>query len=113
MNEEPRRPMSARRLRELRREIGMVFQHFNLWPHMTAIGNVAEPLRRVRGLSAAEATERALAMPAQGGLSAQAEAYPPHLSGGQPQRVAVAPALAFQPRLLLFAEPTSAREPQH
>jgi len=107
-----RRPMSARRLRETRREIGMVFQHFNLWPHMTAIGNVAEPLRRVRGLAVKEAVERAMAMLARVGLAAKAHAYPSHLSGGQQQRVAIARALAMQPRLMLFDEPTSALDPE-
>ncbi len=107
-----RRPMSARNLREMRREIGMVFQHFNLWPHMTAIGNVAEPLRRVRGLPVKEAVERASAMLARVGLSAKAHAYPSHLSGGQQQRVAIARALAMQPRLMLFDEPTSALDPE-
>ena len=64
-----RRPMAARTLREMRREIGMVFQHFNLWPHMTALGNVAEPLLRVRGLGAREAGERATAMLTRVGYS--------------------------------------------
>jgi polar amino acid transport system ATP-binding protein len=107
-----RRPMAAGALREMRREIGMVFQHFNLWPHMTAIGNVAEPLRRVRGLAVKEAVERANAMLARVGLTAKAHAYPSHLSGGQQQRVAIARALAMQPRLMLFDEPTSALDPE-
>ena len=107
-----RRPMAARHLREMRREIGMVFQHFNLWPHMSALANVAEPLRRVRGLPAAEAEERAHAMLARVGLSAKAQAYPSRLSGGQQQRVAIARALAMQPRLMLFDEPTSALDPE-
>ena len=107
-----RRPMGARKLREMRREIGMVFQHFNLWPHMTAIGNVAEPLVRVRGLAGGEASERALAMLTRVGLSAKADAYPSRLSGGQQQRVAIARALAMQPRLMLFDEPTSALDPE-
>jgi polar amino acid transport system ATP-binding protein len=107
-----RRPMGGRKLREMRREIGMVFQHFNLWPHMTAIGNVAEPLRRVRGLKSSEAVERATAMLARVGLAAKANAYPSHLSGGQQQRVAIARALAMQPRLMLFDEPTSALDPE-
>jgi polar amino acid transport system ATP-binding protein len=107
-----RRPMAARALREMRREIGMVFQHFNLWPHMTALGNVAEPLRRVRGLNAHEAGERATAMLTRVGLAAKAEAYPSRLSGGQQQRVAIARALAMQPRLMLFDEPTSALDPE-
>jgi polar amino acid transport system ATP-binding protein len=107
-----RRPMAARHLREMRREIGMVFQHFNLWPHMTALHNVAEPLRRVRGLGAAEADERAMAMLARVGLTDKAQAYPSRLSGGQQQRVAIARALAMQPRLMLFDEPTSALDPE-
>src|SRR5579863_4824757 len=104
--------MRARTLREMRREIGMVFQHFNLWPHMTALGNVAEPLRRVRGLATREAADRAMAMLTRVGLAAKAEAYPSHLSGGQQQRVAIARALAMQPRLMLFDEPTSALDPE-
>jgi polar amino acid transport system ATP-binding protein len=107
-----RRPMAARHLREMRREIGMVFQHFNLWPHMTALHNVAEPLRRVRGLAHAEADERAMAMLARVGLTDKAQAYPSRLSGGQQQRVAIARALAMQPRLMLFDEPTSALDPE-
>jgi polar amino acid transport system ATP-binding protein len=107
-----RRPMRARELREIRRGIGMVFQHFNLWPHMTAQGNVAEPLMRVRGLSPAQAAERAQAMLARVGLSAKAGEYPIRLSGGQQQRVAIARALAMEPRLMLFDEPTSALDPE-
>src|ERR1700729_3663852 len=107
-----RRPMAPRTLREMRREIGMVFQHFNLWPHMTALSNVAEPLRRVRGLQAREAGERAMAMLTRVGLAAKSEAYPSRLSGGQQQRVAIARALAMQPRLMLFDEVTSALDPE-
>jgi polar amino acid transport system ATP-binding protein len=110
--DEIRRPMAARPLREMRREIGMVFQHFNLWPHMSALGNVVEPLRRVRGLARAEANERAKAMLARVGLADKAHAYPSRLSGGQQQRVAIARALAMQPRLMLFDEPTSALDPE-
>jgi len=107
-----RRPMAGRTLREMRREIGMVFQHFNLWPHMTALRNVAEPLLRVRGLGQQEARDRASAMLARVGLAGKAESYPSHLSGGQQQRVAIARALAMQPRLMLFDEPTSALDPE-
>src|SRR5271154_6116874 len=107
-----RRLMAPRALREMRREIGMVFQHFNLWPHMTALSNVAEPLRRVRKLQAREAADRAMAMLTRVGLAAKAEAYPSRLSGGQQQRVAIARALAMQPRLMLFDEPTSALDPE-
>src|ERR1700719_3426604 len=104
--------MAPRVLREMRREIGMVFQHFNLWPHMTALSNVAEPLRRVRKLQAREAADRAMAMLTRVGLAAKADAYPSRLSGGQQQRVAIARALAMQPRLMLFDEPTSALDPE-
>jgi polar amino acid transport system ATP-binding protein len=110
--DEIRRPMAPRALREMRREIGMVFQHFNLWPHMSALNNVAEPLKRVRGLAHAEANERAAAMLARVGLADKAHAYPARLSGGQQQRVAIARALAMQPRLMLFDEPTSALDPE-
>jgi polar amino acid transport system ATP-binding protein len=107
-----RRLMSAGKLREMRREIGMVFQHFNLWPHMSALRNVTEPLRRVRGLTEPEAEERARAVLKRVGLAEKAAAYPGHLSGGQQQRVAIARALAMQPRLMLFDEPTSALDPE-
>ena len=107
-----RRLMAPRRLREMRREIGMVFQHFNLWPHMTALQNVVEPLVRVRGLKKDEATGRAAAMLARVGLAEKAHAHPQRLSGGQQQRVAIARALAMQPRLMLFDEPTSALDPE-
>jgi polar amino acid transport system ATP-binding protein len=99
-------------LREMRREIGMVFQHFNLWPHMSALHNVAEPLKRVRRLPAGEADERAMAMLTRVGLADKAGDYPGRLSGGQQQRVAIARALAMQPRLMLFDEPTSALDPE-
>jgi polar amino acid transport system ATP-binding protein len=107
-----RRLMDGRRLREMRREIGMVFQHFNLWPHLTALSNVAEPLRRVRALRPDEANKQAAAMLARVGLADKANAYPARLSGGQQQRVAIARALAMQPRLMLFDEPTSALDPE-
>jgi len=103
-----RRPMAPGRLRKMRCEIGMVFQHFNLWPHMTALQNVVEPLRRVRRLARDEALERAADMLKRVGLADKAGAHPQRLSGGQQQRVAIARALAMQPRLMLFDEPTSA-----
>jgi polar amino acid transport system ATP-binding protein len=107
-----RRLMGKRELRAMRREIGMVFQHFNLWPHMSALQNVTEPLRRVRGLTAPQAHERAMEVLNRVGLADKAPSYPVHLSGGQQQRVAIARALAMQPRLMLFDEPTSALDPE-
>jgi polar amino acid transport system ATP-binding protein len=92
--------------------VGMVFQQFNLFPHMTAIGNVMEGLRIVRGLGKPEARERAQAELARVGLADKAQAYPARLSGGQKQRVAIARALAMDPEVLLFDEPTSALDPE-
>ena len=92
--------------------IGMVFQQFNLFPHMTALGNVMEGLRTVRGQRKAAARERALAELARVGLADKATAYPARLSGGQKQRVAIARALAMDPEVLLFDEPTSALDPE-
>jgi polar amino acid transport system ATP-binding protein len=101
-----------RELVRVRQRIGMVFQQFNLFPHMTAIGNVMEGLRTVRRLPAAEARTRAQAELARVGLADKADQYPAHLSGGQKQRVAIARALAMDPELLLFDEPTSALDPE-
>jgi ABC-type polar amino acid transport system ATPase subunit len=95
-----------------RRRIGMVFQQFNLYPHMTAKGNVTLALRKVAGKSRAEADEVALAALARVGLAEKAEAYPLELSGGQQQRVAIARAIALEPRVMLFDEPTSALDPE-
>ena len=106
------RKMPPRRLREMRREIGMVFQQFNLWPHMTALQNVAEGLERVRGLSRAEAQAQARAALDKVGLGDKTGNHPGRLSGGQQQRVAIARAIAMQPRLMLFDEPTSALDPE-
>jgi polar amino acid transport system ATP-binding protein len=107
-----RRLMRGRELRAMRRGIGMVFQHFNLWPHMTAAGNVTEPLMRVRGLGAAEAARRADLVLRRVGLADKVAEYPSRLSGGQQQRVAIARALAMEPHLMLFDEPTSALDPE-
>jgi polar amino acid transport system ATP-binding protein len=90
----------------------MVFQQFNLFPHMTAIGNVMEGLRTVRRQPPAEARARAEAELRRVDLADKADAYPAHLSGGQKQRVAIARALAMDPELLLFDEPTSALDPE-
>ena len=95
-----------------RSEIGMVFQRFNLFPHMTALGNVMEAPVRVRGESTAVAAERGRALLDRVGLADKIDAYPNQLSGGQQQRVAIARALAMQPKLMLFDEPTSALDPE-
>nr|WP_312968134.1 amino acid ABC transporter ATP-binding protein [Brucella intermedia] len=106
------RKMPGSKLREMRRSIGMVFQQFNLWPHMTALQNVAEGLLRVRGLSRAEAEARAAEALRKVGLSDKTASFPSRLSGGQQQRVAIARAIAMEPRLMLFDEPTSALDPE-
>jgi polar amino acid transport system ATP-binding protein len=95
-----------------RAEIGMVFQHFNLFPHMTAIENVTLAPVRVLGISRAEARDRGLELLERVGLSDKVDVYPVALSGGQQQRVAIARALAMQPKLMLFDEPTSALDPE-
>jgi len=99
-------------LTRVRQRVGMVFQQFNLFPHMTALGNVMEGLRTVRGQRAAEARARAERELARVGLADKADAYPARLSGGQKQRVAIARALAMDPEVLLFDEPTSALDPE-
>ncbi len=95
-----------------RQEIGMVFQHFNLFPHMTAVGNVMEAPIRVKGESKAVVRERALKLLDRVGLGDKHDSYPAQLSGGQQQRVAIARALAMEPKLMLFDEPTSALDPE-
>jgi polar amino acid transport system ATP-binding protein len=92
--------------------IGMVFQHFNLFPHMTALGNVVEAPLRVKKESKREVHERARALLDRVGLADKADSYPSQLSGGQQQRVAIARALAMRPKLMLFDEPTSALDPE-
>ena len=96
----------------MRRKIGMVFQSFNLYPHMTALGNVTLALRKVVGQSRAEAERTGMAALERVGLSAKARSYPAELSGGQQQRVAIARALALEPTIMLFDEPTSALDPE-
>jgi polar amino acid transport system ATP-binding protein len=95
-----------------RTEIGMVFQHFNLFPHMTVLDNLIEAPRRALKESKAVATERAMSLLEQVGLADKSHAYPRHLSGGQQQRVAIARALCMRPKLMLFDEPTSALDPE-
>ncbi|OPC83872.1 ectoine/hydroxyectoine ABC transporter ATP-binding protein EhuA [Embleya scabrispora] len=95
-----------------RRDIGMVFQRFNLFPHMTAAGNIMEAPTQVKGISKPEARARAHELLARVGLADKADAYPSQLSGGQQQRVAIARALAMDPKLMLFDEPTSALDPE-
>ena len=98
--------------RQLRQHVGMVFQQFNLFPHMTVIDNVAIALRRVRGVDRAEAEERAARQLRRVGLLQKVSAYPAQLSGGQQQRVAIARALVLDPDVMLFDEPTSALDPE-
>jgi polar amino acid transport system ATP-binding protein len=104
--------MHPRDAAKQRREIGMVFQRFNLFPHRTALGNVTEAPMRVKKQSRASAEAKGRELLAQVGLSDKANAYPSQLSGGQQQRVAIARALAMEPKLMLFDEPTSALDPE-
>ncbi|HHQ4645318.1 TPA: amino acid ABC transporter ATP-binding protein [Aeromonas veronii] len=97
---------------KLREEVGMVFQSFNLFPHLTVLDNICLAPQKVRGLSRREAEDRAKALLLKVGLSVKAASYPSQLSGGQQQRVAIARALAMQPRIMLFDEPTSAIDPE-
>ncbi len=109
---QPRKPLAAAALREQRRHIGMVFQQFNLWPHFTALQNVAEALLRVRKLTKDQALARAGAALEKVNLKDKAGNYPSGLSGGQQQRVAIARAIAMEPDVMLFDEPTSALDPE-
>ncbi len=96
----------------IRQELGMVFQNFNLFPHMTVLQNLTLAPIRLRGLSHEAAEDRALKLLAKVGLSEKVQSYPTMLSGGQQQRVAIARALAMQPKIMLFDEPTSALDPE-
>ncbi|WP_209923290.1 amino acid ABC transporter ATP-binding protein [Mycolicibacterium lutetiense] len=104
--------MAPRDAARQRRDIGMVFQHFNLFPHRTALENIVEAPMRVKRVKKDAALARAKDLLAQVGLAAKADAYPAQLSGGQQQRVAIARALAMNPKLMLFDEPTSALDPE-
>jgi polar amino acid transport system ATP-binding protein len=95
-----------------RRDVGMVFQHFNLFPHRTALSNIMEAPVHVKNAKRAVAREKARELLKQVGMSEKADAYPAQLSGGQQQRVAIARALAMDPKLMLFDEPTSALDPE-
>jgi polar amino acid transport system ATP-binding protein len=102
----------ARRAREIRGHVGMVFQQFNLFPHKTALGNVTLALIKARKMSAADARKRAMDALDRVGLADRAEHYPSQLSGGQQQRVAIARALAVEPSIMFFDEATSALDPE-
>jgi ABC-type polar amino acid transport system ATPase subunit len=104
--------LSDRELAKERQEIGFVFQRFNLFPHLTALGNVTVAPQRVLGLSRDEADERGRQMLEKVGLAHKIDEYPERLSGGQQQRVAIARVLAMQPKLMLFDEATSALDPE-
>ena len=99
-------------LDHVRAEVGMVFQQFNLFPHLTVIQNITLAQRKVRDRSKSEATEMAMRQLTRVGIPEKADAYPRQLSGGQQQRVAIARALAMEPRVMLFDEPTSALDPE-
>ncbi|MFB7142601.1 amino acid ABC transporter ATP-binding protein [Gottfriedia sp. NPDC056225] len=97
---------------KIREDVGMVFQHFHLFPHMTVLENITYAPINVKGMSKAEADEKAKKLLDKVGLLEKANVYPPQLSGGQKQRVAIARALAMEPKVMLFDEPTSALDPE-
>ena len=105
-------PEIRRAAKRVRSDIGMVFQHFNLWPHMSVLQNIVEAPIRVRGVPRDQAVAEAETLLEKVGLSEKRDTYPARLSGGQQQRVAIARALAMRPRLLMFDEATSALDPE-
>jgi polar amino acid transport system ATP-binding protein len=109
-----REPVRGQRgqIREIRQNAGMVFQQFNLFPHMTALGNIIEAPVTVKGMSKDDASAKAEELLAWVGLSDKRDEYPSRLSGGQQQRVAIARALCMEPKIMLFDEPTSALDPE-
>jgi len=102
----------TKKLHLLRQEVGMVFQHFNLFPHMTVMGNVTEGLTQVKGMAKDDARVIGEGLLEKVGMLDKADTYPAMISGGQKQRVAIARALAMQPKIMLFDEPTSALDPE-
>lgn len=102
----------GKNLKNVRAEVGMVFQNFNLFPHLTILKNVMLAPMRTRGISEANAKKTAMDLLTKVGIAEQADKYPTQLSGGQQQRVAIARALAMEPKVLLFDEPTSALDPE-
>ena len=99
-------------IQKIRKDIGMVFQHFNLFPHMTVMENMIYAPTHVNKVSKEEAQKKAMELLALVGLTEKADAYPGKLSGGQKQRIAIARALAMEPKIMLFDEPTSALDPE-
>lgn len=112
IDEQRGRAMSHRQLAKIRERVGMVFQSFNLWPHLTVQQNVSEALLRVKGMKRDEANAMAMQQLEKVGMAHKADVYPITLSGGQKQRVAIARSLAMSPEVILFDEPTSALDPE-